>query len=191
MKDTVNLLNEIAMLARTPRSGFAFLGSGSQSVAEHSHCATAIAYVLAEMVKPPIDKHKLLLLCLFHDLAEARIGDLNYVNKRYVKPQTQHAMEDIGKVSLLGKEIVKIMQEYEEGITLEAQLAHDADQLELLLYLKKEYDIGNPKAMEWFDNVFGRLQTQEAIALGKEIRQTESDAWWKSAAIRPSTKKTK
>lgn len=191
MKNIVHLLNEIAMLAKTPRSGFAFLGTGNQSVAEHTYCATIIAHVLAGMVKQPVDKHKLLLLCLFHDLAEARTGDLNYVNKRYVKAFTHQAMEDIGQNIPFGKEMAGYMAEYEKGETLEAKLVHDADQLELLLFLKREFDHGNPKAMEWFEEVYKRLNSREAKALGKKIQTTESDAWWRENILKSSKIKIK
>ena len=50
MIEIVNLLHEIGMLSSIPRSGFAFLGSGKQSVAEHSFRVTLIAYVLARLV---------------------------------------------------------------------------------------------------------------------------------------------
>ena len=36
MKNLANFLFEVGMLKRTPRTGFQFLGSGAESVAEHS-----------------------------------------------------------------------------------------------------------------------------------------------------------
>jgi len=37
MSQHAKFLYEVGMLQRTPRSGFAFLGSGKQSVAEHTY----------------------------------------------------------------------------------------------------------------------------------------------------------
>ena len=37
----------------------------------------------------------MVLLCLFHDIPEARTGDLNYVNKKYVKVAERKAVEDL------------------------------------------------------------------------------------------------
>ncbi len=34
------------------------------------------------------------MMCLFHDLPEARIGDLNYVNKKYVQANEEKAIAD-------------------------------------------------------------------------------------------------
>ena len=174
----VNLLNEMGMLSLIPRSGFAFLGSGRQSVAEHSFRVTLAAYVLARLIPHPLNLHKLVMMCLFHDLPEARIGDLNYVQKKYVVPQLQKALDDIASESFLGPEIVAWIQEYEEGSSLEAQLAHDADQLELLLFLKQEEELGNERAKYWMSAALKRLQTEAGKQVAEAICQTSSDAWW-------------
>lgn len=178
MKDVVNLLNEIGMLAKTPRSGFAFLGTGRQSVADHSHRMALVAYVLAKLSQEKVDMAKLLLICLTHDLVEARTGDLNYVNKRYVKANEQKVLEEMIEESPFGEEIVACINEYNGKNTLESKLAKDADQIELLLFLKEELDLGNSRAKEWFDAACQRLITDTAKELAKQIRTTPWDGWW-------------
>lgn len=178
MDDIVNLLHEIGMLANTPRSGFAFLGTGKQSVAEHSYRMAFIGYVLASMCKEPVDKHKLLLICLLHDLPEARTGDLNYMNKKYVKADEDKAIDDMRKGSPLASEFAGFIKEYSHGNSIEAKLAHDADQLELMLVLKQQQEIGNSRAMAWFDNACLRLITHEGKKLAQAIRSVPSDDWW-------------
>jgi len=178
IQESINLLHEAEMLSSIPRSGFAFLGSGHQSVAEHSYQVALVAYVLARLLPQPLDHHKLVMMCLFHDLPEARIGDLNYFQKKYVSPRLDKALEDIEKGSFLGPEIAAWIKEYEEGKTPEAQLAHDADQLELFLILKKEEERGNKKATEWMANLVKRLETDIGRQAAEAIRQTPSDAWW-------------
>lgn len=178
MQPIVNLLHEIGMLAHTPRSGFSFLGTGKQSVAEHSYRMTLVAHALASMSKEPVNIEKLLLMCLWHDLPEARTADHNYVNKRYVKADENKVIEELKISSPLGDKIAEYLHEYNANKTIEAQIAHDADQLELMLVLKQLSDIGNPKALEWFDIAEKRLQTENAKALAKEIRTTPSDLWW-------------
>lgn len=178
MRNIVDLLYEIEMLSHIPRSGFAFLGSGKQSVAEHSFCVALVAHVLAKLTPEPIDHDKLMMLCLFHDLPESRIGDLNYVQKKYVQANLQKALADIEKGSPLGSEIVNWIKEYEEETTIEAQLAHDADQIELLLMLKKEGEMGNPRCEKWIDNTIKRIKTPAAKKLIESILSTSSDHWW-------------
>lgn len=176
----VNFFHEVGMLAKVPRSGFAFLGSGSQSVAEHSYRVTVIAYALANILKEkhPINLQKLMLMCLFHDLPEARTGDLNYVQKKYVQADENKALEELEAAYPFGPEIKLLAREYNEKDTLESQLAHDADQLEMLLVLKEQAELGNPQAMAWFDNSVLRLKTETAKLLAENIRTTPSHSWW-------------
>ena len=47
MKRTAEFLFEVGMLKRTPRTGYQFLGSGGESVADHSFRTAVIGYVLA------------------------------------------------------------------------------------------------------------------------------------------------
>ncbi|MCB1111597.1 MAG: HD domain-containing protein [Chlamydiales bacterium] len=178
MKEIVNLLNEAGMLARIPRSGFAFLGSGKQSVAEHTYRMTIVAFALAKLNKEPVDMHRLTMICLFHDLAEARTGDLNYVNKKYVTANESAVLKELREESPFGSEICAWIDEYNDRATTEAKIAHDADQIELLLVLKEQMDIGNSRAQGWFDKTVQRLTTPQAKAVAETIRATPGDAWW-------------
>jgi putative hydrolase of HD superfamily len=46
IKNIVNFLFEAGILSKTPRSGFHFLGTGKQSVAEHTMRTVYVGYVL-------------------------------------------------------------------------------------------------------------------------------------------------
>ncbi len=85
MSQRADYLNEVGMLNRTPRSGFAFLGAGQQSVAEHVQRMLHVAFLLARLSQEKVDELHLLHLVMFHDLPEARTGDHNYVHHRYVQ----------------------------------------------------------------------------------------------------------
>lgn len=166
------------MLFKTPRSGFAFLGSGSQSVAEHSYRMAWIALVLADLAPEKPNRERVLLLALAHDLPEARTGDLNYVNKRYVAADERKASQDIRDAYPCGQWLYDALIEYQEGKTIEAKLAHDADQLELLFVLKQEMETGNPRALRWFEKVRERLNSPIAHQMADTILETNSEAWW-------------
>ena len=84
--------NEVGMLRHTPRSGYAFLGSGRENVAEHSYRVSVLGYALARLAGA--DPARVTFLCLFHDLHEARTGDFNYVNHRYNQCRARQALED-------------------------------------------------------------------------------------------------
>jgi putative hydrolases of HD superfamily len=177
MKNIANFLFEAGMLKRTPRSGFQFLGSGAESVAEHIFRTTYVGYALGKIEKN-VNVDKLIKMCLFHDLPEARTGDLNYVNKKYVTADEKKAAKDLADTLPFGGELLEIIHEYEEGKTAEALLAKDADQLEMILALKEYKDIGNKYADEWLEFSMKRLRTETAKTLAKIILETDSSLWW-------------
>ena len=177
MKNNANFLFEAGMLKRTPRSGFQFLGTGAESVAEHIFRTTCIGYALGRIVTT-VDVDRVIKMCLFHDLPEARTGDLNYVNKKYVEANEQKAVEDLAQTLPFGKEIRELILEFIEGKTEEAKLARDADQLEMILALKEYKDLGNKYADEWLDFSLRRLQTDAARKLAASILETDSSLWW-------------
>jgi putative hydrolase of HD superfamily len=177
MKSIANFLFEAGMLKRTPRSGFQFLGSGAESVAEHIFRTTYIGYTLGKMVTT-VNVDRLVKICLFHDLPEARTGDLNYVNKKYVEADEKKAVADLAQTLPFGEEIRGLIFEFIEGKTEEAKLARDADQIEMILALKEYKDLGNKYADEWLGFSLKRLQTVAGRELTKAILETDSSMWW-------------
>jgi putative hydrolase of HD superfamily len=177
MKKIADLLFEAKMLKKIPRSGFQFLGTGSESVAEHSFCTTFIAYVMSQL-DPSIDAQKIIIMCLVHDLAEARTGDMNAVQKKYVDVNETKALEDTTQGLTFGPKIVKLIQEFRECRSKEAKLAHDADQLALILELKDSMDIGYDPPKSWVPNVVSRLKTKTGSDIAKAIMATHRDDWW-------------
>jgi len=177
MKNIANFLFEAGMLKRTPRSGFQFLGTGAESVAEHIFRATYIGYALGKTAVS-VDVDRVIKMCLFHDLPEARTGDLNYVNKKYVEAHEKKAVDDLAQTLPFGGELKELILEFIEGKTEEARLARDADQLEMILALKEYKDLGNKYAEEWLVFSLKRLQTDAAKELAKVILETDSSLWW-------------
>lgn len=177
MKKIANFLFEAGMLKRTPRTGFQFLGSGSESVAEHIFRTVYIGYTLGSLTED-VDTDRIIKMCLFHDLPEARTGDLNYVNKKYVKADSEKAVNDLAGTLPFGSEIRELILEFEKGESIEAKLAYDADQLELILALKEYKDLGNKYADEWLEFALKRLKTDIAKELSKTILETDSSMWW-------------
>ena len=108
MDRIVEFLFEVGMLKRTPRSGWQFLDDGSESVAEHVYRTTMIAYVLARL-DGTVDTDKVLRMALAHDLPEARTGDLNYVNQKYVTADEERAAHDMTRGLPFGGELEVLM----------------------------------------------------------------------------------
>ncbi len=189
MERLARLLFEARSLKRLPRSGYQFLGIGRESVAEHSFATAFIAYVLGQMV-PEVDGHKLIAMSLVHDLAEARLGDLNYVQKFYVQADEDAAIADMAAGLPFGEKLKSLMEEFNRGESLEARLAHDADQLAFLIELKDLADLGYAPPSTWMANVRQRLQTAIGCSLADSILKTPVDRWWRQKFI-DRTKQTK
>ena len=166
------------MLKEIPRSGYQFLGIGNESVAEHCFSVTFIAFVMSRM-EPDIDPIRLISMCLIHDLPEARIGDLNTVNKKYVKADETRALEDAIRGLAFGQNLADLFNEFRNGRSPEAKLAHDADQLALILELKDLMDMGYTPPETWIQNVTSRLETKTGRDIAQAIMDTHRDEWWR------------
>ena len=177
MQNIVNLLFEANILKEIPRSGYHFLGAGKESVAEHTFSTTMIAFVMSKIEKD-VDALRLISMCLVHDLPEARISDLNTVHKQYVTANESQAVQDTIKNLPFGASLADLIQEFNAGRTVEAQLAYDADQLALILDLKSLSDIGYQPPDKWLPHVLGRLKTETGKKIGQRIMQTHRDDWW-------------
>ena len=184
MKKIANLLFEAKILKEIPRSGYHFLGAGKESVAEHSFSTTFSAYVMSQL-EPEVDALKLISMCLIHDFPEARIGDLNPVHKCYVTADETKALEDATRGLAFGQNLKGLMQEYNEGRSNEARLAHDADQLALILELKDLMDIGYKPPKSWIENVLDRVKTKTGQKIARAIMETKRDAWWLKTVTQP------
>ncbi|MFH1146475.1 MAG: HD domain-containing protein [Pseudomonadota bacterium] len=177
LKRIANFLFEAGMLKKTPRTGYRFLGSGSESVADHSYRVILIGYVLAELI-PGVDRGRVVELCLVHDLTEARTGDLNYVYKEYTTVDVDSALESMTEGLAFGDSVKSLVTEFNDGRTEEARLARDADCLDLLLELKEQHDLGNKYAESWLRHITKRISTPIGKKLAEEIIETDFCSWW-------------
>lgn len=176
-KEIVNFLFEAGILAHTPRSGFHFLGSGRQSVAEHLNRTAYISYALG-MMDGTVDVGKMLAMAIFHDFAEGRVSDLNYVHQKYTERYEGRAIDDLAETLPFGSAIQECIHEYKMRESKESLYVKDADNLEWILALKEQVDAGNTRAEEWLDSAKKRLQTDLAKDLAAEILETDSNDWW-------------
>lgn len=179
-RQVTDFIYETNIHSRTPRSGFWFLGSGKQSVAEHLFHTAMIAYALSRM-EAEADEKKVMLMALFHDIGEGRTADHNYVHQRYGRLAESEAVKDISRSIPFGDEIYELYEEMEAAGTLEAKLVKDADQLEWIASLRAEEVKGNIKAREWIEGALKRLKTPSGKKLGEMLDHTHPDSWWYEA----------
>jgi putative hydrolase of HD superfamily len=177
MERLARFIFEALFLKHVQRSGYQFLGAGRESVAEHVYAATIIAFILSKL-EPRANAERLFCMCLFHDLPEARIGDLNYVQKHYVQPDESSALADATRDLPFGSQIEALLEEFNAAESLEAQLAHDADQMALMVDLKQLKDLGYQTPQQWLPHIEKRLHTQTARRLAGALLDAPRDEWW-------------
>ena len=112
MERIAEFIFELGMLKKTPRTGYQFLGNGSENVASHSYRVAMIAYALAK-VNGQADVWRTVAMALMHDVAEARTGDHNYVNQRYVTADEDRVTKEQLEGLPFGTELAKFKEEFE------------------------------------------------------------------------------
>lgn len=179
MKALAQFLFEAGMLKKMKRTGYPFLGSGSESVADHCFRAALIGYMLALELEE-VDEAKVAVMLIHHDLAEARTGDLNYMNKRYCTSDEEKALEHATRElpEALASRVKELCGEFNAAQSMEAKLARDADQLDLIVELKEQQDLGNVYAKHWIHYALKRLITEPAQELAQAILTTDWTDWW-------------
>jgi putative hydrolase of HD superfamily len=177
LQSITDFIYEVGILRHTPRSGFWFLGTGTQSVAEHLFRTAMIAYMLCHLT-PGANKDRAIFMALVHDLGEGRTSDLNYVHQRYGRLAESTAFADIAAAVPFGGEMRDAYTEEQKRETLEARLVKDADQLEWIASLREEEMKGNAKAKEWVAIAAKRLKTPAAQKICKQLLRTKPDSWW-------------
>ncbi len=172
----VSFIFEAGLLNRFKRSGFDFLGTGNQNISSHSFRTAVISYILAEKLNA--DSSKAVLLSLFHDIPETRTGDINHFQKKYVEKNEMKAVEDIAEDIKELSSLPSFISEFNNGSSIEAEIARDADILELIFTLKEELDNGNKQAEIWLKGALKRLKLDESIKIAETALSVKSYDWW-------------
>jgi putative hydrolase of HD superfamily len=183
IKKLANFLFETRILKHLPRASLPYLKTSlRENVAEHSFYTTIIGWILAKLESA--DENKIIKMALIHDLAEARGGERNLINKFYSEPLNEpKIIEEISKVyDLKDFKIREIFEEFFKGESVEAKIVRDADVLSGMLLEKEVFDSGNEKAKKWLDVSLSRLKTKSGKELGKLILKTDTDEWWLEVA---------
>ncbi|MAF43176.1 MAG: hypothetical protein CMI54_03270 [Parcubacteria group bacterium] len=171
----VNFLFEIASLRRLTRSHRQVIQEVSDNISDHSFRVAVIGMILAESEK--CDINKVLKMCLFHDIVEARTGDANYINKIYVDLHEKEAREDQMVGLPIAREMLKILEEYEERKSKEAIIAKDADVLDQMI-LEQEYFYKDKKNRKiWQNHKVYVPKTKSAKKLAEKIMKSNPLEW--------------
>ncbi|MEU1311514.1 HD domain-containing protein [Streptomyces cinnamoneus] len=176
---TAGFLLEMGMLKRAKRSGWWIAGvKDPESIAEHSFRVGIVGSVLAMM--EGADPAKVALMCLFHDTQETRVGDIPHIGRRYLTAASNESVT-ADQVSAAHPAVTagvkRVVEEYENGTSLEVLCAHDADKLECLIQAVEYRDQGNENVQNWIDTSRANLKTASAQALAEAALTMPSIQW--------------
>lgn len=171
----VNFLFEIATLRRLTRSHRQMIAAVSDNISDHSFRVAVIGMILAKLEK--CDEDKVLKMCLFHDVLEARTGDANFINQQYLDIREEEARFDQMEGLPIAKEILALLEEYEDRKSKESIVAKDADLLDQMV-LQQEYLFKDKEnAKRWHDHSQRMLKTKSAKKIALQIRKTNPFKW--------------
>ena len=143
----IDILYEIGSLRNVPRGWRQHLGMDCASNLEHMIRVAWLALIIARMegIK---SEEKILKMALVHDIAEARVSDLSYVQKVYIKADEERAAADLFASTAIS-DYEEILKEYEKRDSLEAKIVKDADNLDVDLELKEYEERGSRLPEKW------------------------------------------
>lgn len=152
LKNFSYLIQQSGSLMQMPRSHKRSLGNTFDTVASHSHHVAVIAYCIARMENLTHKQAmKTVTMTVFHDIAEASTGDIDFIAKHYVTANEDQAVKDYLENIPFGDDLHKLMQKYQDRESLESKCAKDADHLEQMY---QEWVLswqGNKLADKWLE----------------------------------------
>lgn len=163
------------------RSGWHRIGvplNKVQKVADHEACGMSLAFLMA--TKPEYNPDRIRRMFAVHDIAEGLIGDFTPADP-ITKPE-KFRLEKIvidflvsNHPSLIEADEMKALwQEFEDGMTADAQLANDIDGLEMVMHAQvyeRQYPALKEKLTEFWSYTERKLKTEEGKALFSELNR--------------------
>ena len=116
----------LLQLKDIPRTGWIRAGVGNpESVAAHSW---GMAVLALRLCPDHLDLSRVLAMCLVHDVAEIVVGDLTPHDA--IKGKEKHDLERAGMLKI-APQWVDLFDEYEQGVSEEAQFVKNMDKLDM------------------------------------------------------------
>ncbi|GJQ60608.1 MAG: HD domain-containing protein [Candidatus Scalindua sp. AMX11] len=182
MEELIQFLFEVGHLKNVDRSGWWLLGNRApESVAEHSFRCAIVGYILAKLEN--VDVSKVIIMCLFHDVHEARTNDLHKIAQGYLKHDEAEATvsnEQFGPLKAhIGEEIESVINELVNQESEESIVAKDADILECAMQAREYQLQGYDAAIDWVDRAKERLRTGASKKMLAIVEHSDPNEWWK------------
>jgi 5'-deoxynucleotidase YfbR-like HD superfamily hydrolase len=170
---------ELSQLREEARHGWLRIYENPESVAEHTQRAAALGFLLA-CREGFADPNLVVTMIVFHDMHEARVGDQDMVQKRYVRADEERAaFEQVQDLGRAGRAIFQMWKEVEEGSTEAGVIAKDAEILEMVFTARELVVRGNTDAQSWIDSSRARMRTASGKELLELITDSDPSEWWR------------
>lgn len=134
----LNSFVELHLLTKIPRTGWILAGvSNPESVSDHCYETALFAYMISKQLDFQVDIKKVLLMALFHEVAEARITDLprrskDYIGKAKRNGESQGLKDILYGLNGVSEEISELLEEMHEKKSPEARLVEAAEELQII-----------------------------------------------------------
>lgn len=171
----VNFFFEIATLKRLTRTHCQVVKEANDNISDHSFRVAVIGMALANLEQG--DENKILKMCLFHDIEEARTGDANFINKQYLDMHKEEARQDQMVGLPFAEEVLDLLQEYEQRKSREAIIAKDADLLDQMILQQENFYRDKKNGEIWQKHTEKDLKTKSAKELAKKIKESNPFEW--------------
>jgi putative hydrolase of HD superfamily len=177
MTDLLAALLQAGRLKTLRRAGWVRKGlAAPESVADHSYRAALLALMLAPELG--VDNDRLIRLVLVHDLPESDpdVGDITPfcgVDRHEKHRRERAAMERLG-TSLpgdVGDALRTLWLEYDEGVTPEADVAHQLDALEMALQACEYEMIYEVDLSEFLASARAKIRSPLLVRLLDELEE--------------------
>ena len=183
MDRLLHFIQQAGVLMQMPRSHKKNLGNTYDTVASHSHHVSVIAYAIAkEEGLSETESLRCMAMAVFHDMAEARTGDMDFIAKHYVEVDEDKAKDAQFAGLSFSKDLTVLLDEYEARSSLIAKCAKDADGLEQMYQEWQLMWQGNKIAQKWFESDLNdrvpNFYTQTTKRIATELKESWPNDWW-------------
>lgn len=185
MRRYLEFIKEVEGLKSTLRTAYTALGR-QESTAEHSwRLALGAAALCREF--PELDREKVMLMCLVHDLGELYAGDIPAILKPDAGEKHQQEQEDVARAAAFlptacADEIVALCEEYNQCKSPEARFVKAMDKAETIIQHSQgdnppdfDYGFNLSYGKEYFLED-GRLEAMRRLVDGETRRRMGADS---------------
>ena len=192
---SMRFLTTIRSLKRTPRTGWITHGISLhdvESVADHTFSTCALSLILADLEVRggvQVNVERVLRMATLHDLAEAVTFDINKAYLAYLGNRGRAIKDEIEssawkyllrgiKPLQLSNSYLGFQKEYDGNNTIEAQIVHAADTLDIILQIVDLRRRGYPQlcVKDLWDEAIKRLRASPVRSVSSILKMIVKDS---------------